>query len=42
MSLGARGPVNWWLGMTARVDADTLSDLKNFSHGPMVGLALRF
>jgi len=30
------------LGMTASVDVDTLSDLTNFSHGPTVGLALRF
>ena len=30
------------LGMTASVDVDTLSDLTNFSHGPTVGLAVRF
>ncbi len=30
------------LGMTASVDVDTLSNLTNFSHGPTVGLAVRF
>ena len=30
------------LGMTASVDVDSLSDLKNFTYGPSVGLAVRF
>ncbi len=30
------------LGMTGSVDLDSLSELTNFSHGPTVGLALRF
>ena len=31
-----------FLGMVATFDLDSLSDLRNFSHGPTVGLAIRF